>query len=362
MRHALIVTTLGCALLAGCTAAEPSSSSGPSPSESSSTSTQSARPGDPSPQPASLTLSDYAPTATSSAPTATSTQAVQPSASSVGELPEHLERGAVVERDGIRARIELQRNPLVAGEPSWVKTTVRNVGSNDVTWFHDGCRTAVGVNGESSVPWPAGREQSGTGLSFKNRVLNVPVTTNTPWPPQLSFVPEDRLGKGTYGCADVGISETIRPGGAVHQTSWWTGFADVREGLPPNGPVTITGNAAHYWRGHREPDSIAEETLGLSLPAWLVGGLDGNRLTPPEIVDAALADPAFVAYLDSQQLGNGREEILWYDPTADVWEVGVMPWYEADPPRIHGVLVDPVTGAIRGTLDRAWDEEVDPFP
>ena len=280
----------------------------------------------------------------------------------VGEPSADLERVAVVERDGIRARIELQRNPLVAGEPNWVKTTVRNLGSNDVTWFHGGCRTAVGVNGESLVSWPAGRNQTGTALSFKNRVLDVPVTTNAPWPPQLRFVPEDRLGKGTYGCADVGISETIRPGEAIHQTRWWTGFADVRKGLPPNGPVSITGNAAHYWRGHREPDSITDQTLELSLPAWLIGGLDDNRLTPPDVVDAALADPGFVAYLETQQLDNGRDEILWYDPTSDLWEVGVLPWNETTPPRLHGVLVDPRTGEVVGPLDRAWDQGVDPFP
>ena len=44
------------------------------------------------------------------------------------------------------------------------------------------------------------------------------------------------------------------------------------------------------------------------------------------------------------------------------YEVGVMPWYETEPPRIHGVLVDAVTGAIVGQLDRPWDREVDPFP
>ena len=46
----------------------------------------------------------------------------------------------------------------------------------------------------------------------------------------------------------------------------------------------------------------------------------------------------------------------------DVWEIGVMPWYETYPPRIHGVLVDAVTGTIRGPLDRPWDQDVDPFP
>ena len=51
-----------------------------------------------------------------------------------------------------------------------------------------------------------------------------------------------------------------------------------------------------------------------------------------------------------------------HDPDRDLWEIGVMPWYETEPPRIHGVLVDAVTGTIRGPLDRPWDQDVDPFP
>src|SRR5688572_9144055 len=57
-----------------------------------------------------------------------------------------------------------------------------------------------------------------------------------------------------------------------------------------------------------------------------------------------------------------RATIAWYDAESDVWEIGVMPWCETEPPRIHGVLVDAVTGEIRGPLDRPWDRDVDPFP
>ena len=81
-----------------------------------------------------------------------------------------------------------------------------------------------------------------------------------------------------------------------------------------------------------------------------------------QAVDAALADPDFAAYIATQQIANGRAEIAWYDAARDVWEIGIMPWYETEPPRIHGVLVDAVTGTILGPLDRPWDEDVDPFP
>jgi hypothetical protein len=85
-------------------------------------------------------------------------------------------------------------------------------------------------------------------------------------------------------------------------------------------------------------------------------------MSPAQIVDAALADPDFVHYLASQTIANGREEIAWYQADRDVWEIGVMPWYETQPPRIHGVLVDAVTGAVVGPLDRPWNQDVDGFP
>ncbi len=295
--------------------------------------------------------------APAASPVVTSPPTSAPSAPT-GPLP----RVAVAEKDGIRVRMELQRNPLRAGEPGWVRTTVRNLGTDDVTWFHDGCALSVVVQGTSQVDWPPGVDQTGQALSFKNRLLDVYVTTDRPRPAGLRFVPRSMLGAGSYGCADIGISETIPPGKAIRQTLWWSGYADVKRGLPPTGPATITGYAGYYWRGHREPDDIIKHRIELALDAWITDGAQGDRLTPPEVIDAALADPSFVAYLETQELGNGREEILWYDPDADVWEVGVMPWYETTPPRIHGVLVEPVTGAIRGLLDRPWDEQADGFP
>ena len=73
-------------------------------------------------------------------------------------------------------------------------------------------------------------------------------------------------------------------------------------------------------------------------------------LSSAQVVDAAVADPQFAAYLGAQELASGREEIACYDAESDALEVGVMPWYETEPPRIHGALVHPVTGAILGIL------------
>ena len=278
--------------------------------------------------------------------------------------PAGLKRVAVTRHDGIRVRIELQHNPLVAGEPSWVRVTVANTGKDVVTWFHDGCALAAWVHGESQVAWAEGQQLSAQARMFKQYALGA--YNGQPVPPAaIRYVPREMLGAGSYGCADIGMSDRIKPGAKLRQTLWWSGYADVNRTLPPNGPMSIKATAAYYWRGTREPDDIPEQALDLHIDVWVVGGTGGtggDRLSPAQVVDAAVADAGFAAYLETQELASGREAIAWYDAEAGVWEVGVMPWYETQPPRIHGVLVDPVTGAVLGKLDRPWDEEADGFP
>lgn len=81
-------------------------------------------------------------------------------------------------------------------------------------------------------------------------------------------------------CPDIGIGETIEPGDSLNQTLWWSGFTDVNRACPPDGPATIA---------------------------------------------------AFAAYVETLAIANGRAEIPWYDPRRNVWEVGIMPWYETEP-------------------------------
>ena len=162
--------------------------------------------------------------------------------------------------------------------------------------------------------------------------------------------------------ADIGISETIEPGETLRETRWWSGFTALNRALPPAGPATIRGFAGYYWRG-KEPSDIAAQTIELELDGtWTVSDVAADRLSPAQAIDAALADPDFAAYVETQAIADGRAEIAWYHPDRDLWEIGVMPWYETEPPRIHGVLVDAVTGAIFGPLDRSWIEAVDLFP
>ncbi|MEO5966175.1 MAG: hypothetical protein ABIR11_11970 [Candidatus Limnocylindrales bacterium] len=275
--------------------------------------------------------------------------------------PPSLARVVVAERDQIRVRVELQRNPLPAGELSWVKVTVTNRGTGNVTWFHDGCAQLASVYGASVVAWPMGGLHTGQAAMFKTYALGGHIALAPDAHAAIDFVRKDQLSTGALGCADIGMSDTIGPGKHRQQTMWWSGSTTLTRAVPPSGPVTITAYAGYYWRGSKEPSDIVSRAIDLELDAWIIGDAPAP-LSPAQAVDAALADPAFAAYLETQTLANGRAEIAWFDAARKVWEIGVMPWYESDPPRIHGVIVDGVTGRIIGPLDRAWDQDTDPFP
>jgi len=274
--------------------------------------------------------------------------------------PLDLARVAVEEHD-VRVEVELQRNPLPAGEPSWVKVRVTNEGQSNLTWFHDGCAEPVFVHGVSAVAWSMGEEHEGQAARFKTSALGGHIAAAPDSHGVLSFVVKERLHMGSVGCADIGISETIEPGESVRSTRWWSGFTDPHRALPAAGPATIRGFAAYYRRG-KESTDLADHVIELELDAWIISDAAAARLSPAQAVDAALSDPTFAAYVETQAIANGRAEITWYDADRDLWEIGVMPWYETEPPRIHGVLVDAVTGGILGSLDRPWDQDVDPFP
>lgn len=302
------------------------------------------------------TIALYSPTAEP-----TSTPAPTPTATPSPSIPPDLARTAVAVRDDIRVEIELQRNPMPAGEPSWIKARVTNDGTTDVAWLHDGCANPVVTWAKSHVPWDMGVTHAAHAEMFKTYGLGGRHRQAPSPHASFSFVREEALHVGPTGCADIGITDTIKPGDTVTETRWWSGYADPTWALPLAGPVTISGQASFYWRGE-EPLDILGHAIDLELEAWIDGDAGAERLSPAEAIDAALTDPAFVAYLETQDLASGRAQIVWYDAELDRWEIGVMPWYESKPPRIHGVLVDALTGDVLGPLDRPWDRESDPFP
>ena len=249
---------------------------------------------------------------------------------------------------------------MPAGEWTRVTTEVRNTGSDDLTWFHDGCATLVHVLGEMpDAPWRPGVEQVGVDLEFKERALFLAYRSDRRSHPLVRFVPEERINIGSMGCADVGISEVISPGESQRDERTWDGSSTFRWGPPPSRPIILTGTFQYYSRDGRRDGPGSE--LSVPLDAWITGGADETWLSPPEVVDAALADDDFAEFLETQDLGNSREEILWYRPELGAWEVGVLEWTHPGG-ELHLVLIDAHTGDVLDTVDRPWDEGRDGFP
>ena len=325
-------------------------------------------PATPSPVPAtaapSNAVSSPVATATSTpfptaAPTPTPDATSMPSTVAL-EPPEDLKRVAIVEQDGVRVRVELDRNPMPAGEVTKVTTVVRNLEDRPLHWLSDGCQIPVGVSGEATSGWPLGETHPPTPQLFKDLVLNRAFQQPPFQGPSIDFVPLRHLGTGSFGCADIGIVNTIEPHGSVRDVQAWDGNAALRFGPFPTGPVELHGSFGTYWRGKEMPETRTR--LAYVLPAWVSGGPGTDWLGPVAVVDAALRDPGFLAWLDDTHITSGHAELLWYRPELAAWEVGAIDWYTAATPQVHVVLVDPHSGEVLRTVDRAWDERLDGAP
>jgi hypothetical protein len=258
--------------------------------------------------------------------------------------------------------IRLERNPMPAGRQTAVTTEVRNVGPDRLTWLHDGCAITVGVSGQmADRPWRPGFRQEGQAHRFKVQALGIDPRLGRAPPPSIGFVPERLVNRGNFGCADIGISEAIAPGQMIRQRLVWPGSSSLRLGPPPSGPITLIGRFGSYSRGHAEPDGNSP-SIEVTLDSWVAAGVEDGWLSPPEVVDAALRPQAFRRWLETQELGNGREAILWYRPELRLWEVGVLIWYDFPEPRMHLALVHPTTGDVVDVIDRPWSEAKDGFP
>jgi len=282
----------------------------------------------------------------------------EPSPAVEATIPADLPSTAAHEERGIRVSVVLDRNPLQAGQVTWATLEVRNVGTDDLVWFHDGCSIPVRLWGEmTDATWRPGVEQTGPAADFKRmatRRYASPEGTVV-----IDFVPEPFIGRGSYGCTDTGFTEYLEPGETRVQRAQWNGMAGRRLGLPPSGPVRLTVRADYYWRAtDPEPEDITTTTLTFEMPAWIESGRDPRLLHPPEVVDAAVADPEFMAQI-VPRLPSGHDPVLQFVVAAGAWEVGLLGY---DRRTYYLALVAPRSGEVLGLIERPWDPDVDGFP
>lgn len=263
-----------------------------------------------------------------------------------------------VEENGLRVSVTIERNPMPAGEPTWATSRVENLGRTPVSWSHDGCGTTTTLWGEMATSWRPGQSNDELGRQFHSMLEDYFAGV---W---LTFTPEPFVGMGTYGCADVGITDEVQPGGVIEQRLQWNGQVSPRFGPPPTGMAHFVATSGYFDRGGVRIGDTTDSSLTSHIDLWVSGGRDPRWLDPPEIVDRMLASSDMRAYFAQVDQGNrklfdGNEPWLRFNVDVQLWEAGLI---EYGPSKLHFALIDPRTGDILGIRDRAWVSDVDGYP
>lgn len=160
------------------------------------------------------------------------------------------------------------------------------------------------------------------------------------------MTPERFIGKGSFGCSDVGLSDRVRSQASISQRAQWNGLGYLYGPPTPTGTVDLVGSFSYYWRKTTgEPVDITKQVIDVHVRTWVIGGQEG-LLDPGEAVDAALADPRLPRLLATLELHNANEPFLRYDLATATYAIGVL--VDGDPPRtpstLHTAIVDAQSG------------------
>jgi hypothetical protein len=263
-----------------------------------------------------------------------------------GELP----LSASADAGGVRVAITLERNPMPAGEPTWVTTEVRNIGGDDLLYADDCSLVAVGgaMTGNS---WRPGVAFTGRLAEYKAWAIeSLSLEDGTIW---IAFTPEEIVDRGLeageYGCGDVLVVSRLGPGESRTERARWMGLAMRSYAPPPGGAVTLTGVFSFFWRSSEEdpdPPGASGRRIDVPLATWIGGVANPPRVDPTEAIDLALTDAVFGPWVLARPFRSGADWTLGFDSIARQWRVGLLSFYPE--PRTREVLIDAGTGLTVG--------------
>jgi hypothetical protein len=271
-------------------------------------------------------------------------------------IPADLSRTAVVEQDGVRLTLELERNPMPAGEVTWVTKTIENVGKSPIQYFP--CGEAMTVTGElQDHPWRSGAalpDPAGAWKKYFLRQLDV-------WGAKrkVFFLPAGLTGSSS-GCGDIAYVEILAPGKALRERSRWDGLSFRRLAPPPTTKVDLVGSF-EYAHAARPDIEAPRLEIAIHLDTW-INGRPVAYLDPGEVADIALRDPRLTALLTARDLNNANEGVLIFDPASGTYQVGMLESGSLDPAQAHLLAIDAVTGEVLRWVERDWDYRVDDYP
>jgi hypothetical protein len=259
--------------------------------------------------------------------------------------PDSLPTSASNERDGVRITVGIGSNPLRAGERTVLQTTVKNTGRDMLRWSVDGCATDVLAQAElPGATWRPSTITTRPLLRAYSAWLAAEARLDLPlW---LRFERASLSGMRDYGCADLAMPRSLKPGESTTQDLVWDGQIRDRLGPPPSGPTTITATFGHWYRGAQDQGDETHKPIVVKLDSWVIGDRPAAFLSPAEAIDSALVDPAFADWVITQPFNDRRDGLVEYDPDVDAWIVGLIHDRDGQRSLLHAALVDPLSGEV----------------
>lgn len=238
-------------------------------------------------------------------------------------------------RESLRITLTLEGPPRT-GAVSWASVRIENVGARAIRWAGGGCGDPGGIFIDLAQLYPTGRADWREPLGRFKRLALGP--GNSDGLLNLGYIAEARWGT-TIACAAVLRLETLAAGDALSMRAAWDG---TYEGSPvPKGPATVEaafpviGFVGEVGDADTDPHPVVA-----SIDTTVVGEAGAAVLAPGLAIDAALADPAFAAWLSAGPVDR------WINPDVarigDTWQIGLFKSGAAGGPTetYQGVVID----------------------
>lgn len=270
-------------------------------------------------------------------------------------------------KDGLRITTRLE-GPLVAGQPTRARTTVRNMGGRPISWD-------LGINGVALAAWMTDAswrigepivelpEFGSPGFFAARNHLKVDLAGEmSPLATRIWLPFELRKVDGVpVESEDFRVPLRIRPGERIDFVHEWGGYTGLSGGLAGSGGLPPSGRARVVISVNFDSEGPGRHVDRMSADTTVVGGWDEERLHPLEVVDAALADPAFAQLMDEADFLRYDTGYRTYVPEADRWYVGSCGRPEGAEIQYWRLgAVDPVSGEVIELLEGFGNETCEP--
>ncbi len=219
--------------------------------------------------------------------------------------------------ESIRITLTLEGPPR-SGAASWASVRIDNVGDRGIRWAGGGCDDPGSIDVDLGEVFPAGRsdwpeplarfKREALGPGNGNGLLRVGYTAEARWETQVA-------------CPAVLRIETLDAGAHLDLRAGWDG---TYEGSPvPIGPASVTATfPVMDVQDGPIGSSIASHAVAVALRTAIIGKGGVAAIAPALLVDAALADPEFAAWVTAGPVDR------WINPDiahlGDTWQVGLF--------------------------------------